>query len=185
MNQEPSTPLPGPSQAPDFNQVRKYLKDISQRERLGEYIKAGWTPAELAEYARLYRLPSKTYPTASAYQIALGLGPDSAIAKTILAQLRTPGYTMPPFNRPVPPPPIPWDDPDHPDHTPEIRADVQEIARCLRNRRASWDGRPPPDPDKPVPRGLWKRCFHLRNRNRYCSRPLEYLLEIEGLAAYR
>lgn len=182
MKQEPSKPLSGPRQAPDFKQVRKYLKDTSQRENLGEFIKVGWSPAELAEYARsIYLAPGRTYPTASSYQVAVSFGPECPVAKIILAQLRAPGYVIPPFDRPLPPPPIPRDDPDHPDHTPEIRSDVQEIARCLRGRRAKREALPPPDPDKPIQRGLWKRCFRLLKR--YGS--LERTLLFEGLAEYR
>jgi hypothetical protein len=33
-------------------------------------------------------------------------------------------------------------DPDNPDHTAEIRADVAEIARLYRNREASWHAKP-------------------------------------------
>ena len=108
MKQEPSKPLSGPRQAPDFKQVRKYLKDTSQRENLGEFIKVGWSPAELAEYARsIYLAPGRTYPTASSYQVAVSFGPECPVAKIILAQLRAPGYVIPPFDRPLPPPPIP------------------------------------------------------------------------------
>jgi hypothetical protein len=172
----------GPLQAPDFKQVRKYLKDVDQREHLEEFINAGWSPAELAELARsTYVAPGRTYPTAVSYQAAVAFGPESSINKMILAQLRAPGYETPPFNRPVPPPPTPWDDPDHPDHTPEIRAAVREMARCFKKRRAMRDGLPSPDPDVPVARGLWKRCFHLLNRRG----SLEKALLFEGLLMYR
>ena len=82
MNRETSTTaLPGPSQAPDFKKVRKYLKDSSQRERLEEYIKAGWTPAEIGEYARsVYLRPGKTYPTAASYRYAIDKGADHPYA---------------------------------------------------------------------------------------------------------
>ncbi|MGB5903716.1 MAG: hypothetical protein WBH00_12775 [Xanthobacteraceae bacterium] len=180
MNNETST-LPGPTTAPDFKHVRKYLKDIAQRERLGAYIKAGWTPAELGEYARTFKLPGKTYPTASAYQSAMEFMPDEAVPKFYLASFREPGSSLPPFNRPNPPPRIPWDHPDNPEHSEETRADIAVIARCLRNRRADWDGLPRPDPDKPIPPSLWKRCYHKRNRRR----SLDEALLFDGLKEYR
>jgi hypothetical protein len=178
---EPSSTPTGPSHAPGFKEVRKYLNDISQREALGEFIKAGWSPAELSEYARsTYLAAGRTYPTAASYQTAITFGPESSIAKIILAQLRVPGYEMPPFNRPVPPPPPCWDDQDHPDHTPEIRAAVKQLALCFRNRRAKQNALPAPASDGPVSRKLWKSCFRLLNR--YGS--LERALQIEGLHEY-
>jgi hypothetical protein len=179
---ETSHKLKGPLQAPDFKQVRKYLKEVSERERLEEFIKAGWSPAELAELARSsYLATGRTYPTALSYQVAVAFGPETTFNKIILAQLRAPGYQMPPFNRPVPPPPIPRDDPDHPDHTPEIRAAVREMALCFKKRRAEREGLPSPDPDAPITRGLWKRCFRLLNRRG----SLERALLFEGLLGYR
>ena len=179
---ETSHKLKGPLHAPDFKKVRKYLKDVSERERLEEFIKAGWSPVELAELARsIYLAPGRTYPTALSYQVAVAFGPETTLNKIILAQLRAPGYQMPPFNRPVPPPPIPRDDPDHPDHTPEIRAAVREMALCFKKRRAVREGLPLPDPDAPIARGLWKRCFRLLNRRG----SLERALLFEGLLGYR
>jgi hypothetical protein len=172
----------GPLEAPDFKQVRKYLKEISERERLDEFIKAGWTPGELGEYARQsYLVPGRTYPTALSYQIAVTFGPESELAKIQLRIMRAPGYVLPPFNRPVPPPPIPFDHPDHPEHTPETREDVREIARCLRNRRAQREQLPPPDPNKPIPPSLWKTCFHFL---RYYG-SLDEALMRRGLTEYR
>jgi hypothetical protein len=98
-----------------------------------------------------------------------------------LARFRKPGFVMPPFNRPNPPPPIPWEHPDNPEHSEETRAEVEVIARCLRSRSADWGNRPPPDPDKPIPPGLWMRCFRMRKR--YAS--LDETLLIEGLKGYR
>lgn len=180
VSNETST-IPGPATAPDFKQVRKYLKDIAQRERLGEYIKAGWSPAELGEWARFFKLPSKTYPTASSFQMALEFEPDASLPQVYFADFRAPGFVMPPFNRPNPPPRIPWDHPDNPEHSAEIRADIAVIARSLRNRRADWDGLPRPAADKPIPPSLWKRCFRIRNRRR----SLEEALLFEGLKEHR
>jgi len=174
--------LRGPIEAPDFKQIRKYLKDISERECLGDFIKAGWTPAELGEYARsIYLAPGRTYPTASSYEMAMIFGPEDPLAKIHLAGFRKPRFVMPPFNRLRPVPPIPADHPDHPDHTPEIRSDVQELARCFRNRRADENSEPRPDPAKPIPPARWKHYFHLRNS--YGS--LEEALERRGLTDYR
>jgi hypothetical protein len=183
VNQATSTPiLRGPSEAPDFKQVRKYLEDVTEREHLGEFIKAGWTPAELGEYARSkYLARGRTYPTAASYQIAVTFGPECPIASIYLAGFRKPGFVMPPFNRMRPPPPIPKDHPDHPDHTDDIRADVQAIARCLRNRRSVREELPRPDPDKQIPNGLWKYCFGIRTS--YNS--LEEALRRQDLEDYR
>jgi hypothetical protein len=182
MKQTTSTEtLRGPLEAPDFKQVRKYLKDTSERECLGEFIKAGWTPAELGEYARsMYLAPGRTYPTAGSYEMAMSFGPETSLAKIHLAGFRKPGFDMPPFNRMKPVPPIPVDHPTHPDHTDEIRADVKTIAQCLRNRRAVREELPRPDPDKPVPASLWKYCFGIRNS--YNS--LEEALQRQGLREY-
>jgi len=45
-------------------------------------------------------------------------------AQETLASLRAPGYVIPPFDRPVPKR-FDYDDPDNPDHTPEVKADVE------------------------------------------------------------
>ena len=176
-----STPK-GPLEAPSFSEVRNYTRNIQQRETLGAFVKAGWSPAELAEYARsIYLAPGRTYPAASSYQAALDFGPENTIAKIILAQLRAPNYVMPPFNRPLPPRPIPRDDPDHPEHTQAVREEVQVIAQCLQKRRAEREGLPLPDPDKPIQRSLWKHCFQFRQR--YGS--LERTLLLQELRNYR
>ena len=145
---------------------------------LGRFIKAGWTPAELAEYARqMYLVPGQTKPTAASYQFVVEKGPEHLFAQEILAGLRAAGYVMPPFDRPVPKR-FDWDDPDNPEHTPEMRGEVAEVARLIRNRSASWKGKPQPDPSEPIPRGLWKRCYRLRNR--YHS--LEDTIAIQALS---
>ena len=106
-------------------------------------------------------------------------GAQHPYAEEVLATLRAAGFTMPPFDRPLPKD-FAWDDPDNPDHTPEVKADVEVIARLYRNRQACWLTRPRPHPDEPIPRPLWKRCYRLRNR--YHS--LEDTLEIQGLRGY-
>jgi hypothetical protein len=175
-----STPT-GQLEAPDFKAVRNYLRNIQQREALGCFIKAGWSPAELAEFARaVFLAPGKTYPTAASYQFAMEKGVDHPFAIETLASLRAPGFTMPPFNRPRPKK-FEWDDPDNPEHTPELKADIEVMARLWRNREASWHAQPWPVEDQPIPRWLWKRLFKLRIR--YHS--LEDTLHIQGLSGYR
>lgn len=161
-------------------QVRSYLRSISQREALGGFIKAGWTPAELGEFARqIFLAPGKTYPTAASYQYAMEKGCDHPYAEETLASLRAPGFIMPPFSRPVPKH-YEWDAPENPEHTPEVRADIEEMVRLWRNREASWHGQPWPAEHQSTPRALWRRLFRLRNR--YHS--LEDTLQLEGLRGY-
>jgi hypothetical protein len=170
-------PLAAPPTPPDFKQVRGYLRTIQQREALGQFIKAGWTPAELAEFARdTFLAHGKTYPTAASYRYAIEKGADHPYAVETLASLRAPGFVMPPFDRPVPKR-YSWDDPDNPEHTPEIRADVACIAQLMRVRDAARLNLPPPDTNEPISRALWRRCYRIRNR--YHS--LEDTLEIHGL----
>jgi hypothetical protein len=96
-----SSTCSGPSQAPDFKQIRKYLRTNQQREALGGFIEAGWTPAELGEFARqVFLAPGKTYPTAASYKYAMEKGADHPFAIETLASLRAPSFTMPPFDRP-------------------------------------------------------------------------------------
>ena len=179
-----TAPSPSPAatpQAPDFKQVRRYLRTVQQREALNQFVKAGWTPAELAEYARIMCLvPGQSKPTAASYQFVIEKGADHEWAKEALATMRAPGYVMPPFDRPVPKR-YAWDDPDNPEHTPEIRADVVLIAGLMRDRHASERDLPRPDPNEPIPRWLWRRCYRIRNR--YHS--LEDTLEIQGLRGER
>jgi hypothetical protein len=176
----PSLPAASPL-APDFKKVRRYLRTLHQRDALGRFIKAGWTPAELAEFARqVFLAPGKTYPTAASYQYATEKGADHSFAIETLARLRAPGFTLPAFDRPRPPS-LEWDGPEDPEHTPELRADVAEMARLWRNREAAWHARPWPVEDQPIPRWLWKRLYKLRIR--YHS--LKDTLHIQGLSGYR
>jgi hypothetical protein len=177
---EPSSTHVGPLLAPDFKQVRSYLRNIQQREALGGFIKAGWSPDELAEFARRVFLASaKTYPTAASYQYAMEKGADHPYAVETLAALRAPGFTMPPFDRPVPKQ-YEWNDPDNPEHTAELRADIDELARLWRNCEANKKDQPWPVAVQPIPRWLWKRLFRLRNR--YHS--LEDTVQFEGLRKF-
>lgn len=179
MTESSSVPT-GPSQVPDFKQVRSYLRNIQQREALGSLIKAGWSPAELAEFARdVYLAPGRTYPTAASYRYAVEKGASHPYALETLASLRAPGFTMPPFSRPVPKQ-YEWDAPENPEHTPELRADIEEMGRLWRNRKAVKREQPWPTEYPPIPRALWKQLFRLRNR--YHS--LDDTLELERLNRY-
>jgi len=179
MDRTASTPAqPNPSVAPDFKQIRSYLRSIQQREALGGFIKAGWTPAELGEFARaVFLAPGKPFPTAASYQYAMEKGADHPYAMETLASLRAPGFTMPPFSRAVPKQ-YAWDDPDNPEHPAELRADIEEMTRLWRNREASWHDQPWPSEAQPVPKALWRKLFKLRNR--YHS--LADTLQFEGLS---
>ena len=167
--------------APDFKKVRSYLRTNQQREALGGFIETGWTPAELGEFARqVFLAPGKTYPTAASYKYAMEKGSDHPFAIETLASLRAPGFTMPPFDRPRPPK-FEWDAPENPEHTAELRADIEVMAGLWRNREAAWHAQPWPVKDQPIPRWLWKRLYKLRIR--YHS--LEDTLHIQGLSGYR
>jgi hypothetical protein len=168
-----------PSQAPDFEEVRKYLNSKQQREALDAFIEARWSPAELGEFARqVFLAPGRTYPTAASYQYAMGKGSDHPFARETLASLRAPG-TLPPFNRPVPKE-HEWDDPDNPSHSAELRAEIEVMARLWRNREASFREEPWPTEYPPIPRTLWRRLFRIRNR--YHS--LMNTVQFEGLLGF-
>jgi hypothetical protein len=163
---EPTSSTGGERQPPDFKKVRKYLRTVHQREALGLFIEAGWTPAELAEYARsMYLTAGKTYPTAASFQFVMENGPEYSWAKEALAYMRAPGYTPPPLDRPLPKY-FACDDPDNPEHTPELKAEVDQLARTRRARSADQYGRALPDPNAPIHKGLWKRCYWIRDRSR-------------------
>ena len=65
---------------------------------------------------------------------------------------------MPAFDRPVPKE-YEWDCPDNPKHSPELRAEIEVMARLWRNREASWREEPWPTEHPPIPRTLWRRLF--------------------------
>jgi hypothetical protein len=177
-NIEPTSSAGSTRVPPDFKQVRKYLSTIQQREALGRFIRAGWTPAELGEFARqVYLAPGKTYPTAASFQYATEKGVDHPYAREILASLRAPGAAMPEFDRSVPKA-FAWDDPDSPEHTAELRGDIAEMARLWRNREAGCRSEPWPEAAQLIPKSLWSRLFRLRNH--YHS--LEDTIQCEGLS---
>lgn len=159
-------------QTPSYAEVRCYMTTFAQRVRLGQFINAGWTPAEFAEYARdLYLAPQRTYPTKASYRAAVATDPRCPHAKAFLALLREPGFVMPPFDRPRPRP-IPADHPDNPNHTAKIRSDVEEVAQRFRNRQAQLLGLPWPSPAEPISLWLWRRCCRLRYRHLSLSETL-------------
>jgi hypothetical protein len=122
----PSSPPAATPQAPDFTKGRRYFRTVQQPEALDQFIEAGWIPADLAEYARsMYLVPGQSKPTAASYQFVIEKGPDHEWANEALATMRTPGYIMPPFDRPESKR-FAWDDPDNPEHAPELRADIAE-----------------------------------------------------------
>lgn len=78
-----------PDTAPDFKQVRSYLRTIQQREALGGFMRAGWSPVELAEFARRTCLvPGKTRAAAASYRYAIERGATDPFAVETLAILR-------------------------------------------------------------------------------------------------
>ena len=164
-NPDAALPLPlapppsAPAEAPDFKQVRRYLRTLQQREALGQFIKAGWTPGELAEYARsMYLVPGKTKPTAASYRFVIEKGPDHEWAKEALATMRAPGYVMPAFDRPEPKQ-YEWDDPDNPEYSAEVRSAVYTLARGYMAAYDDRQHRPRRGPGTPIRKGLLRKCF--------------------------
>jgi hypothetical protein len=156
------SPLQSPSspQAPDFKQVRRYyLRTVHQREALGQFIKAGWSPAELAEYARsMYLVSGKTKPTAVSYRFVIEKGVDHELAKEALAAMRAPGYVMPAFDRPEPKD-YEWDDPTNPIHSDEVRSACARLARSVMKMYDDKLCRPRRGPETPIRKSLLRKCF--------------------------
>jgi hypothetical protein len=145
--------------APSFKQVRRYLHTVEQREALGQFIVAGWTPAELAEYARsTYLASSQTKPTAVSYRFVISMGADHERAKEALATMRAPGFSMPAFDRPEPKH-YAWDDHDNPAHPAGVQGAVERLARGYMNAYDDKLKRPRRGPDTPIRKGLLKKCF--------------------------
>jgi hypothetical protein len=139
--------------------VRRYLRTVEQREALGQFIAAGWTSAELAEYARSMYLPSgRSKPTASSYRFVIAMGPDHERAGATLATMRAPDFIMPPFDRPEPKN-YEWEDPDNPEHSAETRRAVETLARGCMAAYDDRQGRPRRGPDAPISRRLLRSCF--------------------------
>jgi hypothetical protein len=177
---EPTSTTRGKRLPPDFKQIRRYLSTVHEREALSRFIKAGWTPAELAEYARSrYLTPGRTYPTAPSFQFIMEDGPEYPRATDALAYMRALGYVMPPLDRPLLKH-FARDDPDNPNHTPELKAEVDQLAHLFRRRSAHRYGRPLPDPSAPINKASWRRSFRVRNR----YRSYEEAVKCEGLRGY-
>jgi hypothetical protein len=153
---QPSSPSQRP---PDFKQVRRYLRTVREREALGQFIKADWSPAELAKYARgMCLVPGKTKPTAASYRFILEKGADHELAKEALATMRAPGYVMPAFDRPDPKD-YEWDDPDNPAHRAEVRSACYTLARGYMNAYDDKIHRPRRAPHTAIRRSLLRKCF--------------------------
>jgi hypothetical protein len=126
---------------------------------LGRFIKAGWTPAELAEYAcSAYLGAGKKRPTPAAYRFVLERGADHVLAQEALATMRAPGYVRPTFERHKPKE-YEYDDPDNPAHSEEVRAACYTMARALMNKYDDRKRRPRRPADTPIRKPLLRKCF--------------------------
>ena len=166
----------------DFDVIRRALKKNSDTS-LQEFVDAGWTAAEFAEFARMYFLRTgKTRPTRESYRFALEFRPSSELAQDALKGFRKPGFVMPPLDRPTARPGYEHPArPDHPGHSPEVRAEVETLARLYMNQRADWGYMERPAADAPISKTLWSKCY--KELDRYGS--LERAIEVCGLERYR
>jgi len=121
-----------------------------------------------------WRLNGRTYPTAQAYQLVISLSSPEG-ARSVLNDLRSPEYVLPPFDR------LDHDDPGNPEHSAKTRADVEELARRVmaRNDDRSWRN-VKRGPDAPISKKLWKICFHDLDRHGGLARAIDVL----GLRPY-
>jgi hypothetical protein len=161
----------------NYTTIRRAMRTLEEREWLEEFMKAGWTAREFAEYARVFRPPSKTRPTPLAYRLAACsgfFGPKSPVAQTYLKGFRAPGFVMPPLDRPNLPEPRPYNDPNHPDHTAQTKADVEKLARMCMARSDDWKARPRRGPETPITKQLWKQCFGTLTRSGSLERAIAY-----------
>jgi hypothetical protein len=158
---QPSPPPTSPprSKASDFKQVRKHLHTPYHRAMLGRFIAAGWTPAELAEYAcSAYLGAGKKRPTSASYRFVLERGADHVLAQEALATMRTRGCVGPTFKRPEPEG-YAWDDPDNPAYSDEVRSATYTLARGNMDAYDDRLRRPRRAPDTPIRNGLLRKCF--------------------------
>jgi hypothetical protein len=159
---QPSPPPISPppqSKASDFKQVRKHLHTAYHRAMLDRFIAAGWTPAELAEYAcSAYLGAGRKRPTPASSRFVLERGADHVLAREALATMRAPGYVRPTFERPEPKD-YAWDDPDNPAYSDEVRSATYTLARSCMNSYDDRRGRPRRGPDHPIRRQLLRKCF--------------------------
>lgn len=76
-------------QTPDFRHIRTYARTIELREALGHFVRSGWTPAELAEYAGSVSCAlGQAKATALSSRIVLQRGADHEDPKEALATMR-------------------------------------------------------------------------------------------------
>lgn len=155
-----SSPLPPQkSKTSDFKQVRKHLHTVYHRVMLGRFIAAGWTPAQLAEYAcTSYLGAGKKRPTPAAYRFVLERGADHVLALEALATMRAPGYVRPTFERPEPKD-YSWDDPDNLVHSEAVRSATYTLARTCMRQYDDKLCRPRRGPDTPIRKSLLRKCF--------------------------
>ena len=172
-----------PTNQIDFDTIRRALKNNDQRKGLQAYIDAGWTAAEFAEFARcIWRVPGKTKPTSSSYQHAVSESPNGCLPQLLLEGFRNPGYVLPPLDRPIARAGYEHPArPDHPGHSPEVRAEVETLARLYMNQRADWGYQERPGPEASITKTLWAQCF--KELDRYGS--LERAIEVCGLERFR
>jgi hypothetical protein len=154
MNLNPAT-TPNPADGPsallptrkpkayhtEFATAHRACRTIKEREQLALVLKARWTEAELAEYARLFFFRNgKDYPTAASYRNAIA---DIAAHLSVHAH---PFSWLKLFRKgkakPLPPrregllqrgrgngPKVSGDEYAYPDHTEEFRALIEQRAR--------------------------------------------------------
>jgi hypothetical protein len=145
--------------ASDFKKISKHLHTDYHRAMLGRFITAGWTPAELAEYAcSAYLGAGKIRPTPASYRFVLERGADHVLAQEALATMRAPGYVRPTFERPEPKD-YAWDDPDNPTYSDEVRSATYTLARGKMDAYDDRLRRPRRGPDTPIRKALLRSCF--------------------------
>jgi hypothetical protein len=158
---QPSPPptLPPHSKASEFEKVRKHLHTDYHHAMLDRFIAAGWTPAELAEFAcTAYHGPGRKRPTPASYRFVLERGADHVSAQEALATMREPGYVRPTFEQPEAKD-YTWDDPHNPAYSDEVRSATYTLARTCMKSRDDRHGRPRRGPDHPIRKALLKSCF--------------------------
>jgi hypothetical protein len=89
-----TTPIKKPkAPRPDFADAHKACRTPTEHEQLGLVLEAGWSSAELSEYARLYFFRNdRDYPTPTAYRRAIA---DVAGCSLWLHEEKEPSYHHP------------------------------------------------------------------------------------------
>lgn len=151
--------IPARPKSSDFKRFRRYLRTAQQREALDQFIKAGWTPAELTEYARImYPVTREQKPTAVAYRFLIEKGPYHRWAKDALASMRPAGLVEPTVDK-AEPKEYERDDPDNPAHSAEVKSACYNLARGCMNSYDDKLRRPRRSPDTPIRKSLLRKCF--------------------------